>query len=701
MNRDAGSGVSPLLGQGQLMETDTTATVRPGQSPGAHTPESNLEDFQRWLRQVHGRDFAGYEELYSWSVADPAAFWSVLVEYFDVAVTGEREPALADEAMPGARWFPRLRLNYVEQVLRHCDQLGPAIIDESEAGGERRSITWAELRRQIGAVAGTFRNAGVGQGDVVVGYVPNVAEAMIAFLAAASLGAVWACCGQDFAAEAAAARLGQLNPTVLVTADGYRFAGKQIDKRDAVSRLVASLPSLKLTVVVPRLGLDLPATDGPGLMSWADASAADSEPQPVRVPFDHPLWVLFTSGTSGIPKGIVHGHGGVLLEHLKGLWLHWDMADREVFFWYTSPSWMLWNLQVGGLLIGATVVCYDGSPNWPAPEALWDVVRRNDVAVFGTSPAYLLQSEKAGLRLGEQGFAALRVVGATGSVVHKSAFRWVSAQFAGRVALDSVAGGTDVASAFAGPVPTLPRWEGELTSPMLGVALDSWDDAGRSVRDSVGELVVTKPMPSMPLFFWNDPDGALYRAAYFETWPGVWKHGDWITITGRGSVVFHGRSDATLNRNGVRMGSADIYAAVERLPEVAEALVIGVESAGGGYWMPLFVALVPGAVLDDPLRARIVEVIRVGASPRHVPDEIRLVQGIPHTRTGKRLEVPIKRLLQGVALEDVLDLRAVDDPSLLMPFIHLARERHQTAPVSPAAPTSPTTGTRDLGGVDR
>lgn len=644
-------------------------------------PASNFEDLRRWLRNVRGKSFHGYHDLYDWSVAEPGEFWHDLAEYFDILEPEQRRPALVGGSMPDARWFPNARLNYVEQVLRHVDQVGPAIIDESEAGEERRTITWAELRRQVGAVAETLRSAGVGRGDVVAGYLPNIAEAVIAFLATASLGAIWACCGQDLAPQAAAARLGQLHPAALITADGYRFAGKVIDRRSAVAELVDALETVELTVVVPRLGLE-PVPSGERLVAtWGEASAGRHALQPEPVPFDHPLWVLFSSGTTGRPKGIVHGHGGVLLEHLKQLWVHFDLDNRDTFFWYTSPSWMMWNFQVGGLLVGATIVCFDGSPNHPGPEALWDIVRRDRVSAFCTSPAYLRLSENAAVQAAnDETLRRLRVIGATGAVVPAAAFRWVDRHFHGKVALASITGGTDVVTAFAGAVPTLPVSEGELTAPGLGVALDSWDESGRPVRDGVGELVITRPMPSMPVRFWNDPDGTRYRAAYFGTWPGVWRHGDWITLTSRGSVIVHGRSDSTLNRNGVRMGSAEIYAAVEGLPEVRDALVVGVELADGGYWMPMFLALTPGTELDRGLRARIADVIRNEASPRHVPDDMYVVAGIPHTRTGKKLEVPIKRLLQGSSLGDVIDVQAVDVPALLEPFIRIAQERRTGSP---------------------
>jgi len=384
------------------------------------------------------------------------------------------------------------------------------------------------------------------------------------------------------------------------------------------------------------------------------------------VPFDHPLWVVFSSGTTGLPKGIVHGHGGVVLEHLKAVALHMDLGSDDTFFWYTSPSWMMWNFQVAGLLVGATVVCYDGSPAHPAQDRLWEMAARLGVTVLGTSPGYVMACEKAGaVPAADHDLRALRAVGVTGSTLPASLSWWLADNVGRHVAVASISGGTDVVSAFVGGSRTVPVWAGELSAPYLGVALEAFDESGRPVRGEVGELVITRPMPSMPVRFWNDPDGVRYRDAYFDTYPGVWRHGDWITITDRGGVVMHGRSDSTLNRNGIRMGSADVYQAVERLPEIAEALIVGVDRPDGGYWMPLFVVLADGARLDDALRDRIRDAIRTHASPRHVPDDIVAAPAIPHTRTGKKLEVPIKRLFQGGDAARIVDRSAVDDPGLL------------------------------------
>ena len=633
---------------------------------------SQVERYRRWLIARYGPELPDYAALHAWSVAEPALFWGSLWEYFDILATPHDE-VLASAEMPGARWFTGARLNYVDQVFRHvrdgAEEIDVAVIDSPE-GLPTRRITWAELRRQVASMAHTLRGLGVVQGDRVVGYLPNIAEAVVAFLATASLGAIWASCGQDYSAPAAVARLGQLTPKVLITADGYRYNGKPQDRRDGISLLRKEIPSLTATIMVSRLGLDLESTT-----PWS--VTGDHELEPVAVPFDHPLWVLFSSGTTGKPKGIVHGHGGVVVEHVKALSLHLDLGPSDTFFWYTSPSWMMWNYQVAGLLVGATIVCHDGNPAYPTPGALWDLAAQLDVTMLGTSPAYLQASEKAGVH---PSLPKLRTLGATGSVVPPAAYRWVATELGEDIALASTSGGTDVVSAFAGAVPTEPIWAGEISVPCLGVALEAWDADGRPVIDEVGELVVTKPMPSMPLSFWDDPDDARYRDAYFAAYPGVWRHGDWITITGHGSVIVHGRSDSTLNRNGVRMGSADIYAVVEKLPEIVESLVIGAEQPDGGYWMPLFVVLADGLELTDELTDKIRAAIRKDASPRHVPDEIVAVKGVPHTRTGKKLEVPVKRLLQGAAVADVVDPQSVDDAGLLDVFAELSSRRSRRRP---------------------
>ncbi|RVW01050.1 acetoacetate--CoA ligase [Rhodococcus xishaensis] len=664
------------------MTSDQRADNRPQWVPtAADIEQARITEFTRWVERRTGLSLPDYWSLWSWSVDDLGGFWQSVWDYFDVKSAAEPGPALADDTMPGAVWFPGARLNYVDQVVRSARPDRAAIVYENEAG-ERESLSWAELIRQAGALAATLRSMGVGPGDRVVGYLPNVPEAIVAFLATASLGAVWAACGQDYSAPAALDRLGQLEPKVLVTADGYRFAGKE-HRRDAeIAQVRAGLSSLVATVLVPRLGggtlagtpsADTAPTDA---VLWGDATAGDFPLEPAPVPFDHPLWVVFSSGTTGLPKGIVHGHGGVLLEHLKAIALQMDLGADDVFFWYTSPSWMMWNFQVAGLLVGATIVCYDGSPAYPAQDRLWEMASGLGVTVLGTSPGYVMACQKAGtVPRADHDLGSLRTVGITGSTLPASLSWWLSDNVGRHVPVASISGGTDVVSAFVGGCRTVPVWPGELSAPYLGAALDAFDESGSPVRGEVGELVITRPMPSMPVRFWNDDDGTRYRGSYFDTYPDVWRHGDWISITARGGVVMHGRSDSTLNRQGIRMGSADIYQVVERMPEVNEALIIGVDGPEGGYWMPLFVVLADGVRLDDTLRDRIRDEIRTHASPRHVPDEIVSAPGVPHTRTGKKLEVPIKRLFQGGDPLRVVDRSAVDDPALIDWFAHFGAAR--------------------------
>lgn len=645
-------------------------------SPGPDVVDTRIMAFSREAGKTAGRDLSTYTELWRWSTTELEQFWSLVWSHFDVRSSTPYTEVLSGREMPGAQWFTGARLNYVEHALRG-DPASTAVIEADESGAQQ-ATSLGQLRMEVAGVAAALRKVGVQRGDRVIGYLPNSRVAVVAFLATASMGAVWSCCAQDYGAAAATDRFGQLRPTVLIAADGYVFGGKTVDRREATAELVAGLPTLQAVIHVSHIGVGEPVGIDLPTLAWEDAVATPGVLAIEDVPFDHPLWVLFSSGTTGKPKGIVHGHGGVLLEHLKSLGLHLNLSPSDTVFWYTSTNWMMWNLTVSGLLMSSAVVLYDGNPAYPGPDRLWQVVEDAGVNVFGTSPGFLLASEKAGLVPGEQhDLSALRAIGVTGSALHQSAYEWVRTAVSPRVQLNSTSGGTDVVCAFVGSAPTLPVFAGEISAAALGVALDAYGPAGESLRGEVGELVVTQPMPSMPVYFWDDPDGARYRQAYFETYPGVWRHGDWITLTDRGSVVVHGRSDSTLNRNGVRLGSADIYEVVEAFPEVRESLVIGAEMPDGEYWMPLFLVLADGVQLDDDLRQRIVAALKRDASPRHVPQEFIQVDAIPHTRTGKKLEVPVKRLLQGADPETALSVGAVDDPTLLDQFVRLGAQRRK------------------------
>ncbi|MFD0019917.1 acetoacetate--CoA ligase [Streptomyces sp. NPDC058382] len=633
---------------------------------------SHIGRFTEFVATRTGTHHPDYRSLWEWSVQDLAAFWSAVWDFFGIRSSGCHDRVLDDAPMPATRWFTGARLNYAEHALR-VDDPGPAIISVGEDGAATRTSR-GDLRRQVGSLAAWLRRNGVRAGDRVVGYLPNTVHTAVAFLAAASVGAVWSACGQDYGASGAAARFGQLEPVVLFAADGYRWNGREHDRRAEVDRLRDALPTVRHTVRVPHLGLPLP--EDPGSSDWADVTGGQEEPVFEQLPFDAPLWVLFSSGTTGTPKGIVHGHGGVLLDHHRLLGLQLDLRPGDRFLWYTTTNWMMWNLVISGLLLGATPVLYDGSPAHPGPGRLWELAAEHRAAVLGVSPGYLLGCVRAGLEPGrEHDLSALRVLGSTGAPLPAQPYYWVRDNVGPRVQVASTSGGTDIVSGFSGSAPNTPVWAGEISAPLLGVALEAWDAHGRPVTGEVGELVVTRPLPSMPLYFWNDADGSRYRDAYFSAFPGVWRHGDWMTRTSRGSVIVSGRSDSTLNRQGVRLGSADVYAVVDELPGVRESLVIGAELPDGGYWMPLFLVMEPGHDLTDTVRARIIAAIRTRASPRHVPDTVLAVPAVPHTRTGKKLEVPVKRILQGVPIEQVADREAVDDFEALAYFTRFAAVR--------------------------
>ncbi|WP_405734651.1 acetoacetate--CoA ligase [Streptomyces sp. NBC_01537] len=661
----------------------TPETPEPLWRPGPdRIAAAQVTRFQAWAAACHNAPpndpadpEASYAALHAWSVREPRVFWRAVTEWFDVRFSTPYETVLADPAMPGARWFPGATLNYAEHALRTAHDparaAAPALLSLDERH-EIHETSWAELSRQVASLAAELRRLGVRPGDRVSGYLPNIPQAVVALLATAAVGGVWTSCAPDFGSRAVLDRFQQVEPVVLFAVDGYRYGGKRHDRTDVVAELRAELPSLRAVVHIPVL--DTPAPEG--ALDWASLTSGTDSPSYEQVPFDHPLWVLYSSGTTGLPKAIVHSQGGILVEHLKQTGLHMDLGPDDRFFWYTSTGWMMWNFLVSGLLAGSTVVLYDGSPGFPDTGAQWRVAEQTRATVFGTSAAYVIACRKADVHPArDHDLSAVKCVATTGSPLPPDGFRWLHDEVAEDLWIASVSGGTDVCSCFAGGVPTLPVHIGELQAPCLGTDLQAWDPYGKPVTDEVGELIVTNPMPSMPIYFWNDPDGSRYRESYFEMFPGAWRHGDWITLTSRNTVIIHGRSDSTLNRQGVRMGSADIYEVVERLPEIRESLVIGLEQPDGGYWMPLFIQLAQDAELDDTLRDKIKHTIREQLSPRHIPDEIIPVPAIPHTLTGKRIEVPVKKLLQGTPLAKAVNAGSVDNPDLLRFYEDLGRRR--------------------------
>lgn len=645
---------------------------------------ARISDFAAWVSQRRGLNFGDpthYDTLWRWSVDELAQFWTDLASWTQVLPDIPDENVLTSMEMPGTKWFSGCTLNYSAEALKwRVDH--PALIVASE-DAEPVEVSWDQLRCEVGAFASTLRRLGVNSGDRVVGYLPNIPQTIIAFLGTTSIGAVWSSCAPDFGVNAVIDRFGQIEPVVLVAVDGYRFNGRAFDRRDVVSQLRKALPSLRATISVPNLYSG--RIGAKGTMSWDDAISDAQDPAFEPVAFDHPLWIVYSSGTTGLPKGIVHGHGGVVLEQRKFAGLHLDVGIGDRLFWYASTAWIMWNIAVSALLSGVTVVIYDGAPNSRTLDAQFALAARMGVTYLGTSAGYLTACQRQQLRPGDHyDLSSLRGIGSTGSPLPAAAFRWVYDSVKQDVLLGSQSGGTDIATGLIGSSPLLPVTVGELQRPLLGVSVQAWDELGHPVVNSVGELVVTKPMPSMPLYLWNDPTGSRYRDAYFEPWRGIWRHGDWLEITDRGTCVLTGRSDSTLNRGGVRIGTSDIYAAIEAIPEVADCVVLGVEDLDGGYWMPLFVQLSSGRELDDALRTRIVHAIRNAASPRHVPDEIIAVPGVPRTLTGKRLEVPLKRLFQGVDRTRVVNRDVIDRPELIDYYEELAKERQLTWPVSRA-----------------
>jgi acetoacetyl-CoA synthetase len=634
---------------------------------------SGLTHYVRWLESERGLRFDGYHELWAWSVDDVEAFWASVWDFFDVQSTRPYERVLVSRDMPGAEWFPGVELSYAEHIFHGKDEDRTALVAASELRPEHE-LTWRELRALTGGIAAGLRELGVERGDRVVGYLPNIEETVAAFLACASIGAIWSCCSPDFGVRSVVERFGQIEPKILLAIDGYRYGGRDFDRLGTVAEVARAIPSLERVVVLPYLAPEPDLRMLDDALPWAGfVRAAEDGLDFARLPFDHPLWVLYSSGTTGLPKPIVHGQGGILLEHLKKAHLHLDLQEGDRFFWFTSTGWMMWNLLVGGLLSDAAIVLFDGNPGHPDLGTLWNLAESARITSFGTSAAYISACVKAEVEpAAGRDLSALRAVGSTGSPLAPEGFRWIYDQLGSDTWLFSTSGGTDVCSAFVGGVSTLPVYEGELQARSLGAKVEAFDEQGRLVIDEVGELVLTEPLPSMPVFLWGDPDRSRYRETYFDMYPGVWRHGDWIEITSRGTAIIYGRSDATINRGGIRMGTSEIYSAVLSLPDIVDALVVDLPRPDGEGWMPLFVVLRDGISLDDELVAAIKRRIREDCSPRHVPNEVRQIPQVPRTLSGKVLEVPVKRILMGTPAEQAASRDSLANPEALDYFVELA-----------------------------
>ncbi len=663
--------------------------------PSATTIEqANVTRYMQWLVQEKGLGRGKpspytREEVWQWSVNQLEDFWASIWDFFHIQASQPYETVLTSHKMPGASWFPGAQLNYAEHVFRHATTQRPALLFRSERHPSI-AISWHELSQQVGSVANALRQRGVRVGDRVVAYMPNIPQTVVAFLACASIGAIWSSCSPDFGTKSVIERFQQIEPVVLFAVDGYQYNGKVFDRRPIIAELQQALPTLHTIVLVPYLaeesedGLSVPhlaeeSELGQGshktqtsqdVISWSEMLKQPGELSFEQVPFQHPLWVLYSSGTTGLPKAIVQGHGGILLEHLKNLTFDVNLKPGDRFFWFTTTGWMMWNLLLAGLLVEATIVLYDGSPTYPDTGTLWQFVQDAEITFFGTSAAFIASCMKAGIEP-SQHYDLHKVlgIGSTGSPLPPEGFIWLYEHVKRDLWVASLSGGTDVCSAFVSGSVVLPVYAGELQCRSFGAKVEAFDEYGHSVIDEVGELVITEPLPSMPLFFWNDPGNRRYRESYFSQYLGVWRHGDWIKITPRGSAIISGRSDSTINRMGIRMGSSEIYRVVESLPEVMDSLVVGVELPHGQYYMPLFVVLRAKTVLDEDLKARIRTALRTQISPHHVPDEIIEIPEVPRTLSGKKMEVPIKKLLMGIPIEKAASIDAMSNPEALQYFL--------------------------------
>lgn len=649
------------------------APVKPLWTPSrSFIEQSNLKKFQNWLFVKKGLYFKNYHDLWDWSVTDPDDFWESVWQFCEVKSHSMYFEVLIRQYKDfiGTQWFRGATVNYAEHIFRHKNPARPAILFQSERD-PLRELSWRELEKQVGAVAAYLRHSGVGAGDRVVAVLPNGPQAVVAFLAANSLGAVWSSCSPDFGTPGILERFQQIDPKVLIVADGYTYNGKPFDKLPSVRQLIGQLPGLKRTVLVPYLHPDaqLPKTDNWKEVLKTPFTTLEFTP----VPFEHPLWVLYSSGTTGKPKAITHSVGGCLLEHLKALTIHQNVKPGDRYFWYSTTGWMMWNFSVASMLAGATPVLYEGAVQYPNMNVLWDLAEKAKINHFGGGAAFYLACMKAEVSLQGYKFSQLQSIGSTGSPLPPEAFEWIYKHVKKDVWLISLSGGTDICSAFVGGCPALPVYAGEIQCRLLGCKLEAYDEAGHSVQNELGEMVITQPMPSMPVYFWNDQGNQRYRSSYFEHFPGVWRHGDWIKINERGSVIIFGRSDATLNRDGVRIGTGEIYSAVESIEEVSDSLVVCLEQMGGKYFMPLFVVPARGYELTDELKKKIITQLRTQFSPRHVPDAIYALPEVPYTISGKKMEAPVKKILMGTDPAKAASRDTMRNPDALDFFVQFAQ----------------------------
>lgn len=658
-----------------------TTAVKEGDLLWTPSPEriekAHITRFRRWLERERSLSFANYTDLWQWSVDDVEGFWQAIWDYFDVRSSAPYSRVLADRSMPGAVWFPGAKLNFAQHVLRHERENVEALLYLTERE-PLKALSWNELGARVRALGTQLRAMDVKPGDCVVGYLPNIPEAIIAMLAVTSIGAVWSSCGPDYGLRGVLDRFTQLNPKVLLCVDGYQYAGKAFDRRVEARQIVEQLPSLRNVIYRPYLNPESRALGVANEVLWESLFEGPPIERDAysfeQVPFDHPLWILFSSGTTGLPKAIVHRHGGMLIEQLKALHLQMDLHARQRMFFFTTTGWMMWNFLASALLADVVPVLYDGNPAYPEPDVLWRMVEDSGASFFGASPTYVSILQKAGIVPRERfDLSRLESIILAGSLATPEHMQWFYRNVKQDLWVAAGSGGTDVCTGFVGGMVTLPVYAGEIQSRHLGVAVHAFNERGEPVIDEVGEMVITEPMPSMPLGFVNDPDGKRYREAYFQDFPGVWRHGDFFRVNARGGCFVLGRSDATLNRHGVRIGTAEIYNSLGGIAEIEDALIVNLDLPGGSFFMPLFVKLRESVVLDELIVEKIRGTLRREYSPRHVPDKIYQVEAIPYTLTGKKMEVPVRRILMGRPLEKVANRDAVANPQALDWFAHYAQ----------------------------
>ncbi len=646
-------------------------------TPGpARLDEAELTRFMRWLKRERQLTFADYDALHAWSVRDLEGFWTAVWEFFDIRASSPALRALGRREMPGAEWFPGARLNYAEHMLRHA-RTGQTALRFASESQPLQEIAWDSLAGDVARLAARLRDFGVVPGDRVVAFMPNIPHTLVAFLACASVGAVWSSCSTDFGVRSVLDRFQQIAPKVMICVDGYRYGGKAFDRRKEARQIIEALPSLQQVISIRYLQEESPPPV-PSAHDWHALLGDEIAPALsfAQLPFDHPLWIVYSSGTTGLPKAIVHGHGGIILEMHKSLSLHCNLRPGSCMFFYTTSGWIMWNILVSALMVGAIPMIYDGHPSQPETDVLWRLAAESGATLFGASPTYVSMMQKNGVvPKARYDYAQLEGILLTGSPVTCESMAWLYENVKSDLWVTSQSGGTDISAAFVTGTCLRPVYAGEIQCRALGVDVEALDDAGRVLFDEVGELVVRQPMPSMPLYFWNDPDGARYRDSYFTDYPGMWRHGDFFRVNARGGCFISGRSDSTLNRYGVRIGTAEIYRAVEALPEIADSLIVNLDLEGGRFFMPMFVKLAPGAVLDDVLTAKVAETLRREASPRHVPDRLYAVEEIPYTLTGKKLEVPVRKILMGFEVAKAASRDAMMNPASLDYFIQFAAEQ--------------------------